>query len=576
MEFLPMILLVSACVGLTAIARHRGWPAPLLVTGVALAAAGLPWIPEFEIDSHVILTLVLPPLLYSAALDVSLLNFTRSRKHISRLGVGLVAVTAGVVGLTAYWMVPDMTLPAALLLGAIVAPPDAVSAAAIGRRLGLPRHVMTVLSGESLINDAASLTLFKVFLLVIGGTALTVWDDLEIFALAVVVGVAVGLVLGVIFHWIRMHVTDPVTETMLGLLVPFLAYSGAEELSGSGVLAVVAAGLWIGFNSPKTGYAARLTERPVWSAIDLLLEGVVFALIGLQMKPIAESLAASDRGVWSTVLVAVVILAVVILIRPAFIFGTYYASRSQQARRMRARERLEARARSRARSRIRGRRTFPGRQALPTALVEEPAMNWRELTVLSWTSMRGVVTLAAAAAVPVITDSGLPVPGHDIVVFVAFFVTIGTLLLQGLTLPLVIRRLEVRDLGQDQRDRQEQRDLLTITMTEGIEHLETNRAELSERYDPKLIALLVNSMNLRLARQEDDARTEEAEDRGLDRAAQQARLELRRKMIRHQRDILVRERDRGTIDEEVMRDVQRGLDAEELALDTSLLHWDRA
>ncbi|USQ81740.1 cation:proton antiporter [Ornithinimicrobium faecis] len=574
MEFLPMILLVSACVGLTAIARHRGWPAPLLVTGVALAAAGLPWIPEFEIDSHVILTLVLPPLLYSAALDVSLLNFTRSRKHISRLGVGLVAVTAGVVGLTAYWMVPDMTLPAALLLGAIVAPPDAVSAAAIGRRLGLPRHVMTVLSGESLINDAASLTLFKVFLLVIGGTALTVWDDLEIFALAVVVGVAVGLVLGVIFHWIRMHVTDPVTETMLGLLVPFLAYIGAEELSGSGVLAVVAAGLWIGFNSPKTGYAARLTERPVWSAIDLLLEGVVFALIGLQMKPIAESLAASDRGVWSTVLVAVVILVVVILIRPAFIFGTYYASRSQQARRMRARERLEARARSRARSR--GRNRFAGRRALPTALVEEPAMNWRELTVLSWTSMRGVVTLAAAAAVPVITDSGLPVPGHDIVVFVAFFVTIGTLLLQGLTLPLVIRRLEVRDLGQDQRDRQEERDLLTITMTEGIEHLETNRAELSERYDPKLIALLVNSMNLRLARQEDDARTEEAEDRGLDLAAQQARLELRRKMIRHQRDILVRERDRGTIDEEVMRDVQRGLDAEELALDTSLLHWDRA
>lgn len=248
-----MILLVSACVGLTAIARHRGWPAPLLVTGVALAAAGLPWIPEFEIDSHVILTLVLPPLLYSAALDVSLLNFARSRKHISRLGVGLVAVTAGVVGLTAYWLVPDMTLPAALLLGAIVAPPDAVSAAAIGRRLGLPRHVMTVLSGESLINDAASLTLFKVFLLIIGGTALTLWDDLGIFALAVAVGVAIGLVLGLLFHWIRMHVSDPVTETMLGLLVPFLAYIGAEELGGSGVLAVVAAGLWIGFNSPRPG-----------------------------------------------------------------------------------------------------------------------------------------------------------------------------------------------------------------------------------------------------------------------------------------------------------------------------------
>lgn len=169
MQFLPMILLLTACVGLTAVARHKGWPAPLLVTGVALIVAGIPGIPEFEIDSHVILTLVLPPLLYSAALDVSLLNFARSRKHITRLGIFLVVVTAAVVGLVAWLLVPDMTLPAALLLGAIVAPPDAVSAAAIGRKLGLPRPVMTVLSGESLINDAASLTLFKVFLLVIGG-----------------------------------------------------------------------------------------------------------------------------------------------------------------------------------------------------------------------------------------------------------------------------------------------------------------------------------------------------------------------------------------------------------------------
>lgn len=561
-----MILLVSACVGLTAIARHRSWPAPLLVTGVALAAAGLPGLPEFEIDSHVILTLVLPPLLYSAALDVSLLNFTRSRKHISRLGVGLVAVTAGVVGLAAYWLVPDMSLPAALLLGAIVAPPDAVSAAAIGRRLGLPRHVMTVLSGESLINDAASLTLFKVFLLIIGGTSLTLLEDAGIFALAVIVGVAVGLVLGVLFHWIRMHVSDPVTETMLGLLVPFLAYIGAEELGGSGVLAVVAAGLWIGFNSPKTGYAARLTERPVWSAIDLLLEGVVFALIGLQMKPIAESLAASDRGVWSTVVVAVVILAVVILIRPVFIFTTYYVSRSQRQRRRWARKRLAARRAGSATT---------GRRGLRAALTDEPPMTWRELTVVSWTSMRGVVTLAAAAAVPMVTDSGIPVPGHDIIIFVAFFVTIGTLLLQGLTLPLVITQLGVRDPDQDARDRQEELALVRITMTEGIEHLEEHRDELSERYDPKLVELLLKGMRVRLARQDDDARTEAQEDQGLDRQAQRERYELRRKMLRHQRDILVRERDRGTIDEEVMRDVLRGLDAEELALDTSLLHWDR-
>jgi len=541
------------------------------VTGVALVVAGVPGIPEFEIDSHVILTLVLPPLLYSAALDVSLINFTRSRKHISRLGVGLVALTAGVVGLTAYWLVPDMTLPAALLLGAIVAPPDAVSAAAIGRRLGLPRHVMTVLSGESLINDAASLTLFKVFLLIIGGTSLTVLDDLGIFVQAVVLGVLVGLVLGVVFHWIRMRVDDPVVETMLGLLVPFLAYVGAEELGGSGVLAVVAAGLWIGFNSPKTGYAARLTERPVWSAIDLLLEGFVFALIGLQMKPIAEALADGGRGVWNSLAVALVILAVVILIRPLFIFGTYYVSRARTRRSADRRERvLERQARAVAR---RGKAV--ARRGVPTTLQPEPPMNWRELTVVSWTSMRGVVTLAAAAAVPVVTDSGVRVPGHDLIVFVAFFVTIGTLLLQGLTLPFVIRRLGVSDPDQERRDRAEERALVRITMTEGMDYLEEHREELSERYDPELIDRLMQGMQVRIARQEDDARAEAAEDRRLDERGMRFRGELRRKMLRHQRDILVRERDRGTIDEEVMREVLKGLDAEELALDTSVLHWER-
>ena len=541
------------------------------MTGVALVVAGVPGIPEFEIDSHVILTLVLPPLLYSAALDVSLINFTRSRKHISRLGVGLVALTAGVVGLTAYWLVPDISLPAALLLGAIVAPPDAVSAAAIGRRLGLPRHVMTVLSGESLINDAASLTLFKVFLLIIGGTSLTVLDDLGIFVQAVVLGVLVGLVLGVVFHWIRMRVDDPVVETMLGLLVPFLAYVGAEELGGSGVLAVVAAGLWIGFNSPKTGYAARLTERPVWSAIDLLLEGFVFALIGLQMKPIAEALADGGRGVWNSLAVALVILAVVILIRPLFIFGTYYVSRARTRRVADRRERvLERQARAVAR---RGKAV--ARRGVPTTLQPEPPMNWRELTVVSWTSMRGVVTLAAAAAVPVVTDSGVRVPGHDLIVFVAFFVTIGTLLLQGLTLPFVIRRLGVSDPDQERRDRAEERALVRITMTEGMDYLEEHREELSERYDPELIDRLMQGMQVRIARQEDDARAEAAEDRRLDERGMRFRGELRRKMLRHQRDILVRERDRGTIDEEVMREVLKGLDAEELALDTSVLHWER-
>lgn len=570
MQFLPMILLITVAVGVTAIARHRGWPAPLLVTGLALAAAGIPGIPEFHIDSHIILTLVLPPLLYSAALDVSLLNFARSRSHIISLGIGLVVVTAGVVGAVIYWLVPDMTLPTALLIGAIVAPPDAVSASAIGRRLGLPRPVMTVLSGESLINDAASLTLFKVFLAVLAGETLTVWEDIGIFGMAVVVGVVLGLLIGVLFHWIRMRIEDPVVETLLGLVVPFLAYIGAEELGGSGVLAVVAAGLWIGFNSPRTGYAARLTERPVWSAIDLLLEGVVFALIGLQMKPIGESLAASGRGVGTILGIALVTLVVVILIRPAFIFGTSLVTKLFAPMRRRRRQRiLDLRARREASGtlgkRWRGRRTL---------LKVEPPMGWRELTVLSWTSMRGVVTLAAAAAVPAFAASGAPVPAHDLIVFLAFFVTIGTLLLQGLTLPFVIRLLGVQDPDQERQDRADQRELMRITLAEGIEYLEEKQSELVAIHDPELVDRLVRMLHLRAEQQQQEAQLDQSVAE-VEASHVQDFRELRRKLLRHRRAVLVRERDRGTIDEEVMREVLNGLDAEELALDTSNLQWDR-
>ncbi|MEK6312148.1 MAG: cation:proton antiporter, partial [Curtobacterium sp.] len=232
MDPVELLILLIGSLAVTGFARAKGLPAPLLVTAVALAASFIPGLPHIEIDSEVILTVVLPPLLYSAALDVSWQSFQTSIKQIRRLGIFLVIVTALVVGVVAYFLIPDMTLPAAILLGAIVAPPDAVSAAAIGRKLGLPRRVMTVLSGESLINDAASLTLVRVFTLIIAGTSLTIWQDLGIFGLAIGVGLVVGGVLGVLVHWIRMRINDPVVETIMSILLPFVAYIGAEHLSG--------------------------------------------------------------------------------------------------------------------------------------------------------------------------------------------------------------------------------------------------------------------------------------------------------------------------------------------------------
>jgi Na+/H+ antiporter len=570
MELAELLIILSGSLLVTGFARWKGLPAPLLTVAVALAVSFLPGVPDVEIDSEVILTVVLPPLLYSASLDVSLLNFRESRVQIQRLGIGAVVVTAFVVGAVAYVLIPDMTWPAAVLVGAVVAPPDAVSAAAIGRKLGLPRKVMTVLSGESLINDAASLTLVKVFLAIVGGASLTLWQDLGIFGLAIGVGVAVGLVLGFLAHRVRMRIDDPVIENVIGLLLPFVAYISAEELSGSGVLAVVAAGLFVGFNSPRTGYATRLQERPFWAAADVLLEGFVFALIGLQLRTVVQEVAGSDRGLGQSVGVAFVVLAVVVLVRPAFVFASYYAARV-------LRYLLLSRL-------LRGMRRVPALRRV--RYHPQPRLDWRQLTVISWTGMRGVVTLAAVVSIPAVTDSGVPVPARDTMFLIAFVVTVGTLLLQGLTLPAVIRWLGVQDSSQRDRDLAAQLQLFATSTAETLEHVEARRDAWTAQYGPELTERAIQAATARLVRQNDALQrgaVEDASDRDVTGAERDRRREvpravsrIRRELLDKRREVVLRERDAGALDEEVMRHVLLGIDAEELAMDTNAMSSTRS
>lgn len=336
-----LFLVLVGAVVVAGIARWRGWPAPLLVTAVALLASLLPFVPEIEIDGELLLTLTLPPLLYSAALDASFVSFRRSMPHVRRLGVGLVAVTALVVGLVAWLIMPDLTFAGALLLGAIVGPPDAVSAAAIGRKLGLPRRVMTVISGESLINDATSLTLVRVFAAIVAGATVTVWQGLGEFVLAVVVGVGVGLVAGVGLYALRMRFDDPVVTGTVGLLLPFGVYAGAEHLHGSGVLAVVAMGLFVGSHAPRTSYTQRQQEKPLWRSVDFLLESFVFAYIGLQLPTVLDAVFQSDGA--RTVLLALAVFAVVLVVRPLFVFLSYGWGRAwERLRVMRWKRAVEA------------------------------------------------------------------------------------------------------------------------------------------------------------------------------------------------------------------------------------------
>ncbi|KQY96808.1 hypothetical protein ASD19_09665 [Microbacterium sp. Root53] len=572
------VLVGALAVG--ALARWRGWPAPLVITVAAILVSLIPAIPTLDIDGHLLLNLTLPPLLYSAALEVSFVGFARSLPHIRRLGMGLVLVTALVVGLVAWWIMPELGFAGALLLGAIVGPPDAVSAAAVGRKLGLPRRVMTVLSGESLINDATSLTLVRVFAAIVAGATVTVWDGLWAFAVAVVLGVAIGLVFGIVLHQLRVRLDDPVVVGTAGLVVPFGAYAIAEHLGGSGVLAVVAMGLYVGFHAPRTDYTTRLQERPLWQSADFLLESFVFAYIGLQFPRVLSELGARDAGV--TIALALAVFAVVLAVRPVFVYASYAWGRMwQRIRIMRWKHAQEAFRRNpddpraaiirKRRDKLAARGIELNERNLRQRILE-PALSVQERAVVSWAGMRGVVTLAMAAALPDLTGDAMPESHVQKLVVVAFVVTVGTLLLQGLTLAPLIRALGV---GADEEHRQDATQVRAIqarSQEVGKAYLRARRSEWKERFGPggaEVFDRMAQSL-LKVERDTDRAGQvlETADGAAPVGPTYEDLVALSKGWLEARRTMLLEERDRGNLGEEVMRELMTAIDAEELAIDT--------
>jgi monovalent cation/hydrogen antiporter len=525
---LTLLALVVGAIVITWVCRRFDVSAPLVLVVVGIAASFLPGVDAVGIDPPVVMLVVLVPLLYSAALDSSYRGMRANLRPIGLLAVGLVVFTAFAVGLVAWWVVPGLPLFSALVLGAVVAPPDAVSALAVGRRLGLPRRMMTILGGESLINDATALTLFRVFATVAGGTQLTVLglttglpvavDAVLLFLVAAVGGALIGLALGWVVNQIRRRVEDPNIEAAIGLIVPFAVYLVAEQAQTSGVLAVVVAGLYLGNHATDGGYASRLQEAAVWQASNTVLESVVFALIGLQLTTVVAQ--AGQIGPLLIAGVAVTLAAVVA--RIIWVFPATYLPRVF-FRRIRERE---------------------------------PQLPWRIPAVISWVGMRGVVTLAAAFAI----DPG--VPGRETIVFLAFFLTVGTLLLHGLTLPTVIRRLGVHETdGQAEilAEAQAQYDALQSSIKR-LDELSADSSNTVQHTAEKLrrFAMLnANSVWEQLGRSDEEV----GESPG------SAYRRLRREMLTSERDAFVARRDNDEIDDETLRRVLRRMDLEEAMLD---------
>jgi CPA1 family monovalent cation:H+ antiporter len=525
---LPAALVLAIL--LAALARRFDVSAPLALVIAGLAASNIPGLHDVVLDPELVLFVILPPLLWSAGIESSYVALRKNVRPISLLAVGLPLATTFAVGFVAYKTVPELTVAAALTLGAIVAPPDAVSATAIGRRLGLPRRTMTLLSGESLLNDATALTAYKVALgvaLMGGAGSSHLWGSaVGTFALAAIGGAAVGVAFGALIAFIRSRLDDPVMESAIGLIAPFVIYFVAELVHGSGVIAVVVAALILGQRSPHAGYATRLQDFALWQAVQLILESFAFLLIGLQLPKVISELS----GIRASVLItsSLAVFATVIGVRIVWVYLFAYLP-PLLSRRLRERE---------------------------------PAPPPAQVFVVAWAGMRGVVSLAAAAGVPLVTMTGEQFPGRPHLVFLTFVVVVGTLLLHGLTLPWVIRILHVQgdDPQKDQLAAVQAQDRAARAAADRLDEL---LAEPQSSSDERAAEILRHWNTRRLnGAWERLGRTEEEIGESPTAAFRRLRLE----MLAAERKTFIEERDAGRINDEVLRSMLHGLDLEEATL----------
>ncbi len=510
-------VLVAVVIAVAAASGRLDVPAPLVLVAVGAGASFVSFVPDVELTAELALVGFLPPLLYSAALQTSLVDFNANRRAILLLSVGLVAFTTVVVGVVVHEVVPDVSWPAAFALGAVVAPPDAVAATAIARRIGLPRRVVTVLEGESLLNDATALVALRTAIAASFGAVSFLEVGLD-FLVAAAGGVAVGLVVFGVVGWMRTHVTDPVLDTSVSLVVPFVAYVAAEQIHASGVLAVVIAGLLLGHQAPKLQNASsRIAERLNWRTVSFVLENLVFLLIGLQFRSIVDDVLAQDLAAGTVAWSCVAVLAAVVLARMAWVLP----SRFLLVRR-------------------------------DTRNGERP--DWASTAVVGWAGMRGVVTLAAAFVIPP------DFPQRDLLVLIALFVTAGTLFLQGSTLPWVVRRLGLT--GPDPReDALARAGLFAQATAAGNAWLDEHAAEEADVHG------VVEAVRRR-GEMRDLAAWERLGGAGAEQETpSEAYARLRVQMLRAERERVLEVRSTGRVPHEVVADVLGALDIEESMLD---------
>lgn len=516
-----VLVLMGLVAALAVLSRRVAIPYPIVMTIAGLLLGLIPGLPRVELPPDIVFLLFLPPVLFSAAFFTSPRELRANARPIALLAIGLVLATTVAVGLVVHALVPEIGWAPAFALGAIVSPPDAVAATSIAQRLGLPRRAVTVLEGESLVNDSTALVALRLAVAATVTGAFSLVEGATSFALVSVGGIAIGAVVGWLLVKVAERLDDPPVEVLLSLLGPFAAWIPAESVAVSGVLSVVTAGLILGRAAPRVlGSDTRVLGSGVWQMVIFVTNGLVFILIGLQLPTILDSLSAS-RSALQLAGLGLAVAGTVIVVRLAWVFpGTYLP-----------------------------------RLLVPSIRARDRSPEPRVVLIIGWAGMRGVVSLAAALALPLTVEGGTPFPGRDLLLFLTFAVILATLVGQGLSLPFLIRRLGVGDDGSTEHDEVHAREAAVQAALGRLDGL-------AEEWPGHLE--LIEQMR---ARYEHAAEHLEHDHEADELPHDQEWIEhakIRTAVIDAQRYAVIDLRDRGVIGDEALRRVERDLDLEEL------------
>jgi len=546
-NFKVIIFILAVLISLSALIDKLKLPYPVLLVLVGLIIGFVPVLPDLALDPDVVFLVFLPPLLYDAASRTSWLDFKSNIRSISTLGISLVFFTTVIVAITAFYFIPAFSWPLAFLLGAIISPPDAVAASGIIKGLGLNKKVISILEGESLVNDASALIAYRYALAASITGGFVFWQAGLQFLLVTGGGIIVGLFVGYILIFIHKRIHNyPIVETSLTLLTPFLSYLLAEQVHTSGILAVVSTGLFISWRSPEIfSYETRIQSRVVWDTLIFLLNGFIFILIGLQLPGILKQL--PEYKISTLIGYGLLISVATILVRILWVFASASLSRL-----------------------FRPKNKDGNSNTLHTE--NEQDDTWKNVVIVAWTGTRGVISMAAALALPLTLRNGKIFSQRPLILFLCFVVIFVTLVVQGFSLPLLIRLLKVKPSVNEDKEEKELQLYLDQSTLHFIDY------EFNPKPEPgvlKELKIKYEQSTVKLVKEIGTHTRNERKKVQIPVRSLTPLQEAQKEVSRFQRELLLKLHKDGNYSDTAIRKVERDMDIDELKFNQLLPKEDK-